>query len=100
MNTPRMKSAAPDRTQHFVVIVVDGVVDEVMVANSDEADALAETIVVAAMALGTVRVPVGGFSSGGFVVVGNIVMDLGKARRTEVRVETRSMQFASMGIKK
>lgn len=100
MTKPRMRSAAPDRTQHFVVINVDGSVDEVMVATGDAADALADAVVTAATALTTVCAPVGGFSSGGFVVVGNIVFDLAKARRTEVRVEARSLQFAAMGIKK
>ena len=100
MTKPRMKSAAPDRTQHFVIINVDGGVDDVMVATADEADALAAAVVDAAAALTTVRLPVGGFSSGGFVVVGHVVLDLAKARRTEVRVESRSLQFASMGIKK
>jgi hypothetical protein len=100
MASPKMKPSVSDRTQHFVMLVVDGVADEILVANADEADSLAAAIVDAAAALSTIVVPVGGFASGGFVVIGHVVLDLAKAKRTEVRVESRSMQFASMGIKK
>jgi hypothetical protein len=100
MATPKMKPSVPDRTQHFVLIDVDGATDEIMAASADQADALAAAIVDAAAALTTIVVPVGGFASGGFVVIGHIVFDLAKAKRTEVRVESRSLQFASMGIKK
>ncbi|MCB0997707.1 MAG: hypothetical protein KDB40_00290 [Acidimicrobiales bacterium] len=100
MATARMKPSVPDRTEHLVVVDVDGVVDEVLVATADDAEQLAAAVVDAAAALATIVLPVGGFSSGGFVVVGHIVHDLAKAKRTSVRVESRSLQFASMGIKK
>ena len=100
MASPKMKASVPDRTQHFVIVEVDGAVDEIMAASAEDADAVAGVVIDAAVALSTVRVAVGGFSSGGYVVVGHIVFDLGKARRTAVRVESRSLQFASMGIKK
>lgn len=100
MATPKMKPSVSDRTQHFVLVDIDGVPDEIMTASADDADALATAIADAAASLSTIVVPVGGFSSGGFIVVGHIVYDLGKAKRTSVRVESRSLQFASMGIKK
>ncbi len=100
MATAKMKPSVPDRTQHFVRFDVDGVTDEIMTATADDADALAAAIVDAAAASSTIVVPVGGFAAGGFVVTGHIVVDLAKAKRTAVRVESRSLQFASMGIKK
>lgn len=93
MATAKMKPSVRDRMQHVVIIDVDGTVDEVITATAAD-------VVDAAHSLGTVVVPVGGFSSAGFTVLGHLVLDLGKARRTAVRVESRSLQFASMGIKK
>jgi hypothetical protein len=101
MATAKMKPSVSDRTQHFVIVEIDGASDEFMTATADDADALAAAIVDAAASLSTVVVPIGNFSSGGFVVVGHMVFDLAKAKRTMVRVESRSLQFAaSMGIKK
>jgi hypothetical protein len=100
MATAKMKPSVPDRTQHFVLIDVDGATEEILTASADDADSLAAAIVDAAAALSTIVVPVGGFAAGGFVVTGHLVLDLAKAKRTEVRVESRSLQFASMGIKK
>jgi len=100
MATPKMKPSVSDRTQHFVIVEVDGTGDEFMAATADDADALAAAVVDAAASLSTVVVPIGNSSSGGFVIVGHVVFDLAKAARTMVRVESRSLQFASMGIKK
>jgi hypothetical protein len=101
MASPKMKPSASDRTQHIVVINVDGNVDEVLAANAADAAALAATVVTAASHLGTVVVPVGAMSSGDHTVVGHIVLDLGKARRTAVSIEVRTQHLAaSMGIKK
>ena len=100
MATAKMKPSVRDRMQHVVIIDVDGTVDEVITATAADAERLAADVVDAAHSLGTVVVPVGAFSSAGFTVLGHLVLDLGKARRTDVRVESRSLQFASMGIKK
>lgn len=100
MPKPKMKSPAPDRTQHVVIVDVDGAVDEVLAADLAAAEALAEQVLVAAEQLATVRVPLGAAGAGSFVVVGHLVLDLAKARRTSVHVVSRSLAMASMGIKK
>jgi hypothetical protein len=100
MPKPKMKTAAPDRVQHFVIIDVDGVQEDVLVADEAAAQALAERVLVAAEQLITVRVPLGIPGNGEVVVGSHIVLDLAKARRTQVTVVARSMAMASMGIKK
>jgi hypothetical protein len=100
MPKPRLKTMAPDRTQHLVVIDVDGAQEEVLVADEGAAHALAERVLVAAEHLATVRVPLGQPGDGGVVAGSHVVLDLAKARRTQVTVVARSMAMASMGIKK
>jgi hypothetical protein len=100
MATAKMKPSVPDRTQHFVIVQVDDLNEEVLTATIEDAEALAQAVVDAAAARSTIVLPIGQFAAGGFDVVGHVVFDLAKARRTAVRVESRSLQFASMGIKK
>jgi hypothetical protein len=100
MATAKMKSSPRERVQHVVVVDVDGALDEVLTASAADADDLAAAVVEAAAELGTVVLPIGGMSANGFTVLGQVVLDLGKARRTAVRVEHRPLQSASMGIKK
>jgi hypothetical protein len=100
MPKPKMKSVAPDRVQHFVLIDVDGVQEDVLVADESAAHALAERVLSAAEELATVRVPLGMPGNGEVVVGSHVVLDLAKAKRTQVTVVARSMAMASMGIKK
>ncbi len=100
MPKPKMKSTAPDRVQHYVIIEVDGVQEEVLVADDTAAQALAERVLLAAEQLATVRVPLGIAGSGEVFIGSHVVLDLAKAKRTQVTVVARSMAMASMGIKK
>lgn len=100
MPKPKMKSAAPDRVQHFVIIDVDGVQEEVLVPDESAAQDLAERVLVAAEQCTTVRVPLGMHGNGEVVIGSHVVLDLAKAKRTQVTVMSRSMAMASMGIKK
>jgi hypothetical protein len=100
MPKPKMKTGAPDRVQHFVLIDVDGVQEDVLVADESAAHALAERVLAAAEQLATVRVPLGMPGNGEVVVGSHVVFDLAKAKRTQVTVVARSMAMASMGIKK
>lgn len=100
MPKPKMKTTAPDRAQHFVIIDIDGVQEEVLVADEPSAQALAELVLSAAEQLATVRVPLGMPGNGEVVVGSHIVFDLAKAKRTQVTVVARTMAMASMGIKK
>ena len=100
MPKPKMKATAPDRVQHFVIIDVDGVQEDVLVADESAAQSLAESVLVAAEQLMTVRVPLGIPGNGEVVVGGHLVLDLAKAKRTQVTVVARSMAMAAMGIKK
>lgn len=100
MPKSKMKPSAPAGTQYFVIIDVDSVVEEVLVADESAGSALAERVLVAAEQLLTVRVPLGRMSNGEVIVGGELVLDLAKAKRTEVTVIARSMAMATMGIKK
>jgi hypothetical protein len=100
MPKSKMKPSTPAGVQHFVIIDVDGVVEEVLVADESAGQALAERVLVAAEQLLAVRVPLGRMGNGEVVVGGEVVLDLAKARRTEVTVFARSMAMASMGLKK
>ena len=42
MPKPKMRTTAPDRVQHFVIIEIDGQQEEVLVADESAAQALAE----------------------------------------------------------
>ncbi len=95
-----MKQSSSDKNLHVVVIDVDGAIDEVMAATAEQAEALGESVVQAAIDLATVRVPMLQFSSGKFTVVGTIVLDLAKARRTLVRVESHPRETTAMAIKR
>ncbi|MCU1358840.1 MAG: hypothetical protein JWN99_129 [Ilumatobacteraceae bacterium] len=102
MPKPKMKSMSPpEHVQHLVIIDVDGVQEDVLVADQQAAEALAERVLAAAEQLATVRVPIGMPGIGGEVVAAShVVFDFAKVRRTEVTVMSRSMQTASMGIKR
>jgi hypothetical protein len=100
MPKPKMKAVAPEHVQHLVIIDVDGVQEEVLVADESAAQELAERVLAAAEQLGTVRVPLGMPGNGEVVAGSYVVFDLAKAKRTQVTVLSRSMQTASMGIKR
>jgi hypothetical protein len=100
MPKPKLKSVAPERVQHLVIIDVDGVQEEVLVPDESAAQDLAERVLAAAEQLATVRVPVGMSGNGQVIIGSHIVFDLAKAKRTQVTVMSRSMATASMGIKK
>lgn len=85
---------------HTVIVEIDGTTEEFVARNATDAERIAEAVLDAAMQLSTVQVPVGDWSSRGVTIVGHVVFDLAKAKRTSVRVEARSLQAASMGIKK
>jgi hypothetical protein len=83
-----------------VIVEIDGVQEEVLVADEASAQELAELVLSAAERLATVRIPLGMPGNGDVVVGSHIVFDLAKAKRTQVTVVARTMAMASMGIKK
>jgi hypothetical protein len=99
MGAAKMK-ASSDKMMHVVSIDVDGQVDEIVAKSLADAERIAQSIIDAAMQLSTVQVPVGDWTSRGVQIIGTVVFDLAKARRTAVRIDSRGMQTASMGIKK
>jgi hypothetical protein len=101
MAAAKLKSSSVDRTRHVVLVQVDDT-DEIQVvtAGRDDAEALARAVVDAAASLSTIVLPIGEVGSRGHTVIGHIVLDLAKARRTTVRVESQTLHAASMGIKK
>ena len=66
-----MKAAASDHVQHLVIIDVDGVAEDVLVADDATARKLAELVLTAAERLSTVRIPLG-ISGNGPVVTGQL----------------------------
>ena len=54
MATAKMKPSVPDRTQHFVIVQVDDLQEEVLTATVDDAESLAQAVVDAAASRSTI----------------------------------------------